>query len=169
MSSDADPKHPAQNRRAAGAAMGDENGPSIRRIPLTTIGLCGLGMILVGSGMRHAVTEGWRVWLALAGMLIVILVMAMVQERWLTRERHRLIASALKWTRVSRDSGRGKGKTRRRTGGRNGEKPVDGRQGKLRLPSADEGVAPPGPPHTGDPETAPSEVPPEATQRKEGY
>ncbi|HYW13907.1 MAG TPA: hypothetical protein VE871_18230 [Longimicrobium sp.] len=72
-------------------------------------------MILVGSGMRRAVTAGWQVWLALAGMLILILAMWMIQERWLTRERHRLMRSALKGTAAVGDSGRLKEKASRRT------------------------------------------------------
>lgn len=76
----------------------------------TTIQLCGRGMILAGSGMLLAVNKGWGLCLALAGMLILILAMGMVQERWLTRERHRLIAIALKRTVAVSSSRRSKKK-----------------------------------------------------------
>lgn len=125
MSAHADPKHPDQNPRAADVPAAEAGNPSSRRNSLTTIGLCGLGMILVGSGMHRAFAEGWRVALALAGMLILILGMWMVQERWLTRERHRLITSALKRTGVDRDSGQWNGTASPRTRTRRGRKPVD--------------------------------------------
>lgn len=102
-----------------------EKHASPRWIPRTTIGLCGLGMFLVGSGMPLAVNKGGWLCLALAGMLILMLAMWMLQERWLTRERHRLIASALKRTAAPGGSGRSEENAPRRTHSLHGGKPVE--------------------------------------------
>ncbi|HLM68086.1 MAG TPA: hypothetical protein VK358_11190, partial [Longimicrobium sp.] len=77
-------------------------------------------MLLVGGGMAFAVDERWWVWLSIAGMLILILAMGMSQERWLTRERHQLITSALKRTAVT---GRSRKKASQGTRTRRGANP----------------------------------------------
>jgi hypothetical protein len=87
--------------------------------------LCGLAMILVGIGMAYPVGEEWWVRLIIAGMLVLLFFMAQAQERWKTRERHRLIESALKRTGATGGSGRSKGKTSRHPRPRRGGKPVE--------------------------------------------
>lgn len=124
MSSDADSKRSDQD--VPEAVPSDRAGsPVSRSVPLRTMELCGWGMLLVGSGMPFAVDEEWWVWLPIAGMVVLMLFMAMVQERWLVRERHRLIVSALKRTGAPEGSGRSKEKASRRTRTRRGGKPVE--------------------------------------------
>lgn len=168
MSSDADSKPAAPNRRAAGVPTSRDDGLSPRGIPLTTIGLCGLAMILVGSGMRRAAAEGWWVGLVLAGVLILILYMGMGQERWLTRERHRLIMSALKRTGVRSGSGHAKEQVSRRTrtrrGGRGEEKSLVPRA-DAEPPPLGEGRMSPGPPPAPEREPVREEAPPKETTR----
>jgi hypothetical protein len=164
MSSDADSIPPERDGRAAGSPPARDDGSSDRGIPLTTIGLCGLAMILVGSGMRRAASDGWWVWPALAGVLILILHMWMKQERWLTRERHRLTLSALKRTGASGRSGPSEEKTSRRTRARRGGKPVESgssRSGKAQPPRLGDGAVPPDPPRPRDGETVRGKATPE--------
>lgn len=82
-------------------------------------------MILLGSGMRDAAAPWWGVWLARAGMLILVLFMWMVQERWLTRERHRLVVSALKRTGGLDTSREPEKRLPKRARTRRGGKPVE--------------------------------------------
>lgn len=161
MSSDADSVPPERDVRAAESPPARDDGSSNRGIPLTTIGLCGLAMILVGSGMQRAAADGWWVWLALAGVLILILFMGMRQERWLTRERHRLTMSALKRTGALGRSGHSEEKASRRTRPRHGGKPVESgssRPGKARPARLGDGAGSPHVPHRN---AAGEEAPPE--------
>ena len=164
MDSDADTIPPEQDGRAAGPSLASSDVPSHRGIPLTTIGLCGLAMILVGSGMRRAASDGWWVWLALAGVLILILYMGMKQERWLTRERHRLTMSALKRTEALGRSRPSEEKVSGATRSHCGGKPVESgssRSGKAQPPPLGDGAVPPDPPRPRDGETVQGKVPPE--------
>jgi hypothetical protein len=122
MSPDAETKRSGQDGEGTGFPLAPNDRPSLRTVPLTTIGLCGLGMILLGSQMRRAAAAGWGLALAIAGMLILILFMGMVQERWLTRERHRLIVSALKRTGARPHQARSGGRSSRRASPRRGGK-----------------------------------------------
>ena len=178
MSSDPDSNHPDQKRRAAGVPTGQDKNPSLRGVPLTTVGLCGLAMILVASGMRSDAAEEWWMELAPAGVLILILYMWMSQERWLTRERHRLIVSALKRTGALDSSLESKEKATRRTRTRRGGKPVE--KGSSRSTGDEparlgDGRAPPDSPHASgrgaarkevQPEGRPAEVPPKEAEKR---
>lgn len=175
MSPDAGSTPPQRDGRAAGPPPPRDGGSFNRGLPLTTIGLCGLAMILVGSGMRRAAADGgWGV-PALAGVLILILYMGMKQERWLTRERHRLTMSALKRTRAP---GGSEDKGSRRTRARRGGKPVESgpsRSDKAEPARLGGGAVPPDP-HGRDAageevtpgEKAAEEVPPGELEKRGG-
>lgn len=121
VSLDDDPKLADQKHRIPGLLGAGDNRPLSPGSRLTTIGLCGLGIILVGTGMRHGATERWWVPLAHNGMLILIIAMGMFQERWITREQHRLIVSALK--RIGEPGRSGKRMPRRKRSRRGGKPP----------------------------------------------
>jgi hypothetical protein len=114
--------------------------------------------------MRRAASDGWWLWLSLAGVLILILDMGMKQERWLTRERHRLTMSALKRTGVFGRSGPSEEKASRRTRVRRGGKPVESdssRSGKAQPARLGDGALPPDPPRPRDGEAVRGTAPPE--------
>lgn len=133
MSPDGNWPHEGQDDRAGG-------GPSVPDTclspgaPLTALDLCGRAMVVVGMGMPLAVAfPGW-VWMGPGSMLILILFMGMAQERWLTRERHRLFMSALKRTGTLSGSPEGPETPPHRTRARGGGKPEE--DGVSREPTA---------------------------------
>lgn len=82
-------------------------------------------MILVGSGIRYAAAAGWGMLLMVVGAVILILYMGLDQERWATRERHRLIESALKRSGALSGYAPAKPGNRRGTRARGGGKPME--------------------------------------------
>jgi hypothetical protein len=97
--------------------------PCSRGTPLTMLELCRVGIIVVGSGMPFAVV--FRRWmsLGLGSMVILILFIALVHERWPMRRRRGPVRSAPKRTRALRGSACRKGKASRPTGPCPGGKP----------------------------------------------
>lgn len=171
MCPDAKSRQPERDDQTTGGSPGRDDDPASSGVlPVRTMDLCGWGMLLVGSGMPFAVDEEWWVWLPIAGMVILMLLMAMVQERWLMRERHRLIVSALKRTGVPNRSGRSRSKASRVSRTRPDGKPVEtaarsaeGDPVKLR----DGAGPPPDSPHAPVSEVVGAEAAPEEKGSKE--
>jgi hypothetical protein len=120
MRPDAD-LHPSDHDAAV------DRSPSIRdnKLPVTSLDLCGLGMVLVGGGIPFAVAGWSRLVLLLILILVLILFMGIVQERWLTRERHRLVVSALKRTGALDTSREPEKRVPKRARTRRGGKPIE--------------------------------------------
>jgi hypothetical protein len=115
MDPDVDPQ--ARDGRPADLPSVRDHALSWLQAPLTIRHLCGLGIIVVGSGIPVALMGGGWVGLWLAGMVIVIIAMAMAHDGDWTRKRRRPARSALKRTRVRRRPARGARRTRKRGGG----------------------------------------------------
>lgn len=170
MSAEADSTPPERDHRAVGVPAAGDSSSSSRRIPLTTMELCGCAMFLVGSGMVFADDEEWWVLLALAGMVVLIFLMGIVQERWMTRERGGPDGSARERTGVRNDSGRSEEKVSGPIPTHRGGKPPEsgssrGAEGEpARL--GDGGVSPelPHPPHR---TTAGEKATPQASSAEE--
>lgn len=87
-----------QDDSEAGRLWTRAENSSSRGVPRTTMELSGWAMFLIGVWIPFAARVRWWTMLVLVGVLVLILMMAMVQERWLMRERHRQVVSALKGT-----------------------------------------------------------------------
>lgn len=116
MPPDVESRQADRDDRAAGLPPVRDDGTSSRGAPLTMLELCRVGIIVVGCGMPFAVVFRRWVSLGLGLMVILILCIALVHERWPTRRRRRPVGSAPKRTRALRGSACRKGKASRRTG-----------------------------------------------------